>query len=190
MKHEDDKLPTPRKSKEVSFQLKANESQGFSFFPKEGSNATSLIPELKKLTGIDNDELMIELISIAGAGMPGKKDFASILNVSAQILSECSPQDLHESRLCLQANNLFSQGMYYLDKANRSACPTAEFYMKSAIKLLRLHNETVETLHRYRRKGEQKVIVQHVNVNEGGQAIVGHIDTGGGGKSKMEEPHG
>jgi hypothetical protein len=36
-------------------------------------------------------------------------------------------------------------------------------------------------LKRYRSKGEQKVVVEHVTVNEGGQAIVGNVETGGGG---------
>ena len=39
----------------------------------------------------------------------------------------------------------------------------------------------VDTLTRYRRKGEQKVIVQHANVNDGGKAIVGNFQNGGGG---------
>ena len=39
----------------------------------------------------------------------------------------------------------------------------------------------VEALKRYRSKGEQKVVVEHVTVNEGGQAIVGNVETGGGG---------
>jgi hypothetical protein len=37
----------------------------------------------------------------------------------------------------------------------------------------------VEALKRYRMGGEQKVTVQHVTVNEGGQAIVGHVRHGG-----------
>lgn len=47
-------------------------------------------------------------------------------------------------------------------------------------KLMRLYNETLETLMRYRRKGEQRFLVQHVNVNDGGRAIVGGFETGGG----------
>ncbi len=43
------------------------------------------------------------------------------------------------------------------------------------IKLLRLHNETTKAAARYRRKGEQKVVVQHVNVNDGGKAIIGNM---------------
>ena len=36
--------------------------------------------------------------------------------------------------------------------------------------------------HRRRRsKGEKKVTVEHVTVNEGGQAIVGNVETGVGG---------
>ena len=38
----------------------------------------------------------------------------------------------------------------------------------------------LEALKRYRTGGEQKVVVQHVNVNKGGQAIVGTVDRGRG----------
>jgi hypothetical protein len=57
----------------------------------------------------------------------------------------------------------------------------SEFYMKSAIKLLRLHNETIDALNRYRRGNEQKIIVQHVNVDNGSQAILnnGNMVAGG-----------
>jgi hypothetical protein len=37
----------------------------------------------------------------------------------------------------------------------------------------------METLKRYRTGGEQKVTVQHVNVNDGGQAIVGNVTAPG-----------
>ena len=39
----------------------------------------------------------------------------------------------------------------------------------------------METLKRYRSGGQQKVIVEHVHVNKGGQAIVGAVNQGGGG---------
>jgi hypothetical protein len=66
--------------------------------------------------------------------------------------------------------------MQYLSRVEKSdmMCQI-EFNMKCAIKLLRLHNETTEALARYRRKGEQKVVVQHVNVNDDGKAIVGNM---------------
>jgi hypothetical protein len=40
---------------------------------------------------------------------------------------------------------------------------------------------------RYRMGGEQKVTVQHVTVNEGGQAIVGNVRHGGRASPKNPE---
>ena len=39
----------------------------------------------------------------------------------------------------------------------------------------------MEALKRYRSKGEQRVYVERVTVNEGGQAIVGPVSHGGRG---------
>ena len=47
-------------------------------------------------------------------------------------------------------------------------------------KLARTFAMQMEALKRYRTGGEQKVTVQHVSVNEGGQAIVGNVNTAGG----------
>ena len=48
-------------------------------------------------------------------------------------------------------------------------------------KLARTFAVQVEALKRYRTGGEQKVTVQHVTVNEGGQAIVGSVSPQVGG---------
>ena len=50
------------------------------------------------------------------------------------------------------------------------------------IKLMRTYATLVETLSKYRNKGRQLITVkhQHVNVNDGGQAIVGDVNQGGG----------
>jgi hypothetical protein len=45
-------------------------------------------------------------------------------------------------------------------------------------------------LNRHRGKGQQKVTVEHVHVHDGGQAIVGNVQAGGGVASKPEgQPH-
>jgi hypothetical protein len=52
-------------------------------------------------------------------------------------------------------------------------------------KLARTFTAQVEALKRYRTGGEQRVTVQHVTVNEGGQAVVGHVSHApGGGRPK------
>ena len=63
--------------------------------------------------------------------------------------------------------------------------------LNSANKLSRTYAALVESLNRHRGKGQQKVTVEHVHVHEGGQAIVGSVESPGGGfapKSK-EQPH-
>ena len=54
-------------------------------------------------------------------------------------------------------------------------------------KLARTFAMQMEALKRYRTGGEQKVTVQHVSVNEGGQAIVGNVNQAAGGAA-AEKP--
>ena len=88
---------------------------------------------------------------------------------------------LIEDRLLRQATELHAQGLRLLEFAGSFESlrmrdsPMRDSLMSQAIKLLRLHNETVDTLGRYRRNGEQKVVVQYVNVQNGGQATVGAV---------------
>jgi len=61
-----------------------------------------------------------------------------------------------------------------LDNSNRQ--------VNIATKLLRLSQETLLTLMKYRNKGQQQVFVTHVN--DGGKAIVGNINQGGSNDKK------
>ena len=60
-------------------------------------------------------------------------------------------------------------------------------------KLARTYTTQIESLKRYRATGEQNIRVQHqhVTVNEGGQAIVGDVSSGGGGDPNeyRHQPH-
>ena len=46
--------------------------------------------------------------------------------------------------------------------------------------MLRTFTAQMEALKKYRTGGEQKMTVEHVHVNEGGQAIVGTVNQGEG----------
>ncbi|MBL6427631.1 MAG: hypothetical protein HOY44_08915 [Maritimibacter sp.] len=50
--------------------------------------------------------------------------------------------------------------------------------LKQAEKLMSLYLKQAAALDKHRGKGQQKVTVEHVTVNEGGQAIVGHVERG------------
>jgi hypothetical protein len=62
--------------------------------------------------------------------------------------------------------------------------------LNQANKLSRTYATLLDALNRHRGKGQQKVTVEHVHVHEGGQAIVGNVEAGGGVAPKHEEqPH-
>jgi hypothetical protein len=63
--------------------------------------------------------------------------------------------------------------------------------LNHANKLSRTFTMLLDALNRHRGKGQQKVTVEHVHVHAGGQAIVGAVDTPGGGMrpGTEEQPH-
>lgn len=50
--------------------------------------------------------------------------------------------------------------------------------LKHAAKLLSIYSRQIEVLNKHRGKGQQKITVKYVNVEAGGQAVVGNIETG------------
>jgi len=63
--------------------------------------------------------------------------------------------------------------------------------LNQANKLSRTYATLLEALNRHRGKGQQKVTVEHVHVHAGGQAVVGMVETPGGGTQPKTEdqPH-
>jgi hypothetical protein len=137
---------------------------------------------ISELTGSENSDLAKEIIARAASAMYSSNEYYERKNLVLQSLSEQKPKDVHEARLCAQATMLYSQGMDFMYQMSQSRqLPQSEFYMKNAMKLLRLHNETIEAINKHRRGGEQRVVVQHVQVNDGGKAIVSNnIELSGG----------
>jgi hypothetical protein len=58
--------------------------------------------------------------------------------------------------------------------------------LSQANKLSRTYATLLEALNRHRGKGQQKVTVEHVHVHEGGQAIVGNVESRGEGSHRKQ----
>jgi len=58
--------------------------------------------------------------------------------------------------------------------------------LSQANKLSRTYAVLLDALNRHRGKGQQKVTVEHVHVHQGGQAIVGAVNSEGRGSKKAE----
>ena len=70
-----------------------------------------------------------------------------------------------------------------LECLRRAALPNqtlagVDMSLRHAQKLMALYAKQLETLNRHRGKGQQKVTVEHIRVESGGQAIVGSVETG------------
>jgi hypothetical protein len=59
--------------------------------------------------------------------------------------------------------------------------------LNQANKLCRSYAALTEALDRHRGKGQQRIVVEHVNVHAGGQAIVGAVTAGGESSQKSEQ---
>jgi hypothetical protein len=100
------------------------------------------------------------------------------------------PQDEVEALLAVQMAAVHSATMLMAGRLRvEKSLHASESYERSLSRLTRTFTAQVEALKRHRTRGVQKVIVQHVQVNEGGQALVtGEVN--GGGARNEGQPHG
>ncbi len=147
---------------------------------------------LKKFTGAQDLELAAYTFVQGVTALKKGDNECEAYNLVAQFLSESNPKDALEAFLFNQILVLQELGMISLRRMEKAEMMVqSEYNMKTAAKLFHLQHSAIDKLLKYRTGGEQKVVVQHVNVENGGRAVVGNFNaTGGGCSSKSEEPHG
>jgi hypothetical protein len=116
---------------------------------------------------------------------------SQILDLNFSMLADIGSKDLLEGLLAAQMVGTHNLAMQFLARAvlKDQTVDGVNMNVDRANKLLRTFALQMEALKRYRGKGEQRVIVKHVNVHEGGQAIVGaisHSGKGGGGGNERD----
>ncbi len=137
---------------------------------------------IKTLTGVQDMELALSIILHAAKSMPENIESHNAWNLIIQAEHDFKPKDAIEARLVAQAALAYQHGIECLGNAGRAEIiPQFESNGNMAIKLMRVHNETIETLMRYRRGGEQKVTVTHVAEK---MAVVNNYGCQGGGGTK------
>lgn len=152
----------------------------------DGSIKMNMTKEQKKsCCGTDNAEIPGELLSQLFRSIPHMshdEQGESKANAAIAMLSEIAPQDGLEGMLAAQ---MVAVHYLSLECANRSMLSEQTVdgvnnNINRVTKLMRTFTAQMEALQRYRNGGKQTISVQHVNVEDGGQAIVGNV-TGGGG---------
>jgi hypothetical protein len=95
------------------------------------------------------------------------------------MLREIRPRDQIEVMLALQMIAVHNVAMEATAGALLEKSPEArQECANRAARMLRIFPAQMEALKKHRGSGQQQITIKHVNVNEGGQAIVGHIETG------------
>jgi hypothetical protein len=128
------------------------------------------------------------LLQLAGASVQDGEVNERQLNFMVSVVKGIQPRDQLETMLAAQMAAIHSLTM---DMAGRLKVSTSfadiDCTERTLNKLARTFAGHLDALKRYRSTGEQKVTVEHVTVNEGGQAIVGNVAHRGEGSSKKPE---
>ena len=147
----------------------------------------------RPLSGSNHEQFSLILANqVAGSMWTAQSDeknkqiqLASCLEAMVGI----SPQDESEGMLAAQMVALHNAAMECFRRAMIREQPHAgrQQNLSFAYKLSRTYTLAMEALDKHRGKGQQKVTVEHVHVHQGGQAIVGNVQTGAGVQPKIEE---
>ncbi|TIM78518.1 MAG: hypothetical protein E5Y58_02900 [Mesorhizobium sp.] len=137
---------------------------------------------LAEAVGADSGTFLAgTLDSLAKAAQVGSVVREGEMNYALSMVCGLRPKDQIEATLGVQ------MAAIHLATMNTALCmgeaktwELRESQERALNRLARTYVAQVEALKRYRSKGEQRVIVERVNVEKGGQAIVGNVAHGGG----------
>ena len=140
---------------------------------------------LRFIFGTESDELAKGLTKHCLKALHATETDEQVFMVAA--VKEISPRDGLEGMLATQMAAIHvatTRSARFL--ANASTRQQVEAHERCLNRLARTFAAQIEALRKYRNGGEQKVTVQHVNVSDGGQAIVGNVAHRGRGRTKNE----
>jgi hypothetical protein len=192
--------PLPPHLREVVKQFKSHVETappGISFRENESGIGSIDLPSdplalihLMSATGVMDMTLFTRLVvQIANAEDNRNGTDARPANAALAFIRSIKPRDELEAALAAQMAVTHNAVMAFAARLNAvETLPQQDSAINGFNKLTRSYCAQMEALKRYRSTGEQKVTVQHVNVSDGGQAIVGNVTTGtGGGGSRKED---
>ncbi|RWQ27546.1 hypothetical protein [Mesorhizobium sp.] len=137
---------------------------------------------LAEAVGADSGTFLAgTLDSLAKAAQVGAEVREGEMNYALSMVCGLRPKDQIEATLGVQMAAIHLATMntaMFMGQAK--TWELREAHERALNRLSRTYVAQVEALKRYRSKGEQRVIVERVNVEKGGQAIVGNVAHGGG----------
>lgn len=155
-------------------------------FGEDGILAINVGPsDLGALSGSQNQDFQLSILNnmIGALWLPGsmsneRRD--ECVNGAIAALQGLAPQDEAEGLLAAQMVATHNAAMECLRRAmlEGQTLEGREANLKQAVRLTNSYVNLLGALNKHRGRGQQKIIVEHVTVEAGGQAIVGSVQTG------------
>jgi len=178
------KTDMKKKTLPISLKVEGKEINGKKKLSiKNPKNAQKLVQKSSGFNDAFAGNLIIENTLYANTdGTESVEQIKSKSNYILAILADLKPKDGFEGMLISQMITIYDQAMkcFTLAILNKEYPDALIKYQNQGVKLMRVYNQQLEALDKHRRKGNQKMTVEHVHVHEGGQAIVGSVMQGGG----------
>ena len=145
--------------------------------PDHPDEARGNVLLMEALAAIDPDFVTGLVSQLARAG--GGEVDEQRLNFMLSVVKSIKPRDQVEAMLAAQMAAVHTATMRFSrNLAEAEYLDLQDSAERTFNKLTRTFVIQMDALKRYRTGGEQAITVQHVNVSEGGQAIVGNVTQG------------
>ncbi len=153
-------------------------------FDCESTEIATLL-QMADIGSVDEDFHSGLVGQIASLGAQGQKVSNANSNFVLSVVRAVKPRDELEAMLATQMGAIHTATMMLARRLNHvENIPQQDAAELALNKLARTFTTQMDALKRYRTGGQQKVTVEHVTVNAGGQAIVGAVSTGKGKESR------
>lgn len=141
---------------------------------------------LMQAMGVTDERLFYGFIAqlTNAVSSDGVADVAA-LNTAIATVAGVEPRDNLEATLAVQMATVHMAAMRHSRlMLTADSIERLEIQERTVNKLMRTFTSQMEALRKHRNGGNQKVVVEHVYVGEGGQAIIGNVTHGGRGKEE------
>ena len=146
---------------------------------------------LKKALGTTSSDFVnASLLQLqAAAQLPCGGISETATNAALALIEAAAPRNEIEGALAVQMACTHAAAMSVLARFRGGGGSEGRVVAlaTAAARLMRAYSVQVETLRRLRHGGDQYVRVEHVHVNDGGQAVIGNVKTAGSGTAGSPE---
>jgi hypothetical protein len=179
-----------RRGKQAAPRVKIEKTpKGTSLSYDHADGAIGQVLLMEALGTADREFFLGLLQQLTDSSLRGGQVDERLLNFMLSVIKGIKPRDQIEVMLVAQMAAIHEAIMTFTKRlAHVDTIPQQDSAERALNKLARTFATQMEALQRYRTRGEQKVVVQQVSVNEGGQAIVGNVTQGQREAEQESEP--